>query len=57
MNDREIMQAAIAHMKDTNPDPDESKGFFRQLWDNLRLSFSAKSATDQSVEIGDSARF
>jgi hypothetical protein len=56
MNDREIMESAIRHMGDRPTDPDETKGFFRQLWDNLRLKFSfSKKGT--SVEITDHAKF
>ena len=54
MNDREIMEAAIRHMSDTNPDPDES--FFRQLWDNLRIRFTV-TKKQQSVTITDEAKF
>lgn len=56
MNDREIMEAAIRHMKDPAPDPDENKSFLRQLWDNLRLSFWAKKK-DAGIEAKTSAKF
>jgi hypothetical protein len=56
MNDREIMEAAIRHMKEKPNDPDETKGFFRQLFENLRLKFTA-TKKEQSVNVSSSAKF